>query len=217
MVRAVKRANWGMNTNFDAALTLMLNACIENKVPAKEVANFVLVILSDMQIDHADYHANDSMYDRMRMRFAEAGKRAVGEPYELPHILFWNCRKTNGFPSLSGTPNASMLSGFSPALLDVFMDKGIEALREYTPWGIFKSSLDTNRLDPMKSAFDKYWEKRNFRVVSKNLNEYEIVDPKIEVKDHLEDLHKKKCLCENPREYAPHVPDGPCRHCCGFQ
>jgi hypothetical protein len=219
MIAKTLDLNWGMNTNFEAALTLMLDACIANKVPAREVEDFVLVILSDMQIDGAHDSSDESMYKRMASRFATAGQCAVGEPYRLPHILFWNCRQTSGFPALSSTPNASMMSGFSPALLNVFVDKGIEALREYTPWGMFKSGLDNDRYKPMQIAFDKYWERRKFRVVSQNLDEYEIVDSKVEVKEHLDELHKAKkdCDCKNPHEYAPHIKDGPCRHCHGFK
>ena len=48
---------------------------------------------------------------------------------KAPHIVFWNLRKTTGFPSLSTDQNVSMLSGFSPALLYVFCEKGVASRR----------------------------------------------------------------------------------------
>ena len=177
------RGGWGMNTNFQAALNLMLDACVANKVPASEVEKLILVILSDMQMDQGD-RPNDTMYENMKKTFAAAGMRAVGEPYSVPHILFWNCRSTTGFPTLSEQPNASMMSGFSPALLNVFADKGIDALKEYTPWGMLKTSLDKERYQPMVDAFDAYWDCRSQHVQEK-------YTPLLEDYDLLFDMEEK--------------------------
>ena len=37
------------------------------------------------------------------------------------------------------------MSGFSPALLNLFCDKGIEALNSCTPWSVLEKSLDNDR------------------------------------------------------------------------
>jgi hypothetical protein len=79
--------------------------------------------------------------------FAKMGERLYGSsetgtgtetqaqtPLKPPHIVFWNLRKTTGFPCLSTDENVSMMSGFSPALLNVFCQKGINGLKNYTPW-----------------------------------------------------------------------------------
>jgi hypothetical protein len=137
--------NCGLNTNFYAAMELILNAIIQSKLSPDEVQDLVLVILSDMQIDEADKHADKAMYDNIKNRYSEAGMRLYGKPFKPPHILMWNLRSTNGFPCLSSQPNVSMMSGFSPVLLNVFCEKGLNALQSCTPWSIMVECLDNNR------------------------------------------------------------------------
>ena len=135
----------GLNTNFYAAMDLILNAIIQSKLSPDEVQDLVLVILSDMQIDEADKHADKTMYDNIKNRYSDAGLRLYGKPFNPPHILMWNLRSTNGFPCLSSQPNVSMMSGFSPVLLNVFCEKGFNALQSCTPWSIMIECLDNHR------------------------------------------------------------------------
>ena len=144
MVDTVKRADWGMNTNFYAALKLILDAIITQKLEPDDVEDMVLVIFSDMQIDNADgsYHTLMTTIDT---QYAAAGLRLWNKPFKTPHILFWNLRSTSGFPTLSTQPNTSMMSGFSPALLNLFCDEGLESLSQCSPWSLFMKSLNSNR------------------------------------------------------------------------
>jgi hypothetical protein len=144
-VRKVRFAKWGANTNFMEALYLILDAIVEKKLPAEEVKNMVLVILSDMQMDAADKHDKKTLFETMKAEYSEAGLKVHGVPYEIPFILFWNLRSTNGFPTLSTNDNCAMMSGFEPALLNVFCDKGIDALRSSNPWSILVDSLANER------------------------------------------------------------------------
>lgn len=146
MVYKVKEANWNMNTNFYAALDLILNSIVENKLSPESVEDLVLVILSDMQMDMADRdYTSKSLYDVIKMKYAEAGIRVFGKPYNPPHILFWNLRATNGFPCLSKQANSSMMSGFNPALLTNFSEEGIQALEKCTPWYVFMKNINNER------------------------------------------------------------------------
>lgn len=135
----------GLNTNFYAAMDLILNAIIQSKLSPDEVQDLVLVILSDMQVDEADKHADMAMYDNIKNRYSDAGMRLYGKPFKPPHILMWNLRSTSGFPCLSYQTNVSMMSGFSPALLNVFCEKGLDALQSCTPWSILMECLDNHR------------------------------------------------------------------------
>lgn len=137
--------NSGLNTNFHAALDLILNAIIQSKLSPEDVQDMVLVILSDMQLDQADKTTNQSMYDSIKTKYEAAGNRLYGKPFKPPHILLWNLRSTSGFPTLSTQANASMLSGFSPALLNLFCDEGIDALQACTPWSLLTQSLENER------------------------------------------------------------------------
>jgi hypothetical protein len=158
-VGIVSRAEWGMNTNFYAALDTILDAIIETKTAPEDVQDMVLVILSDMQMDSADRTTKQvSLYETMEKKYADAGIRVHGQPYKPPHILFWNLRSTSGFPTLSNQSNASMMSGFSPALLNLFCEQGLEALQSCSPWSLLERSLANPRYkimgDKIKQEFD---------------------------------------------------------------
>ena len=151
MVDRVKNCNWGMNTNFHAAMKLMLDAIVENRLPAADVKNMVLAVFSDMQIDTAG--GTHTMMGEIEQLYADAGRRVCGEPYTPPHILFWNLRSTNGFPTLSTQKNATMFSGFSPALLNLFCEKGLSGVLECTPWNMLVESLNNERYKSFEEKF----------------------------------------------------------------
>ena len=55
-----------------------------------------------MQFDSSYHNCEifDSAYDVIKRKFEMAGLRTTHKmPYSPPHILFWNLRKTNGFPA----------------------------------------------------------------------------------------------------------------------
>ena len=148
MVATVSRADWGMNTNFALALKMILDAIISQKLKPDDVEDMVLVIFSDMQMDQADRQST-SLMETIEKQYAEAGQRLWGKPFKAPHILFWNLKSTSGFPSLSTQKNASMMSGFSPALLNVFCEEGLTALQSCSPWSLFIKSLENERYKPL--------------------------------------------------------------------
>jgi hypothetical protein len=130
---------------------MILNAIISQKLEPHDVEDMVLAIFSDMQKDQAD-RTSMSLMDTIEKRYADAGLRLWGKPFKVPHILFWNLRSTSGFPTLSTQRNASMMSGFSPALLNLFCDEGLEALQSCTPWSLFVKGLNNERY----SVLDTY-------------------------------------------------------------
>ena len=154
-VEVVKSAPWGMNTNFYAALDLILDAIIQNKMAPEDVEDMILVILSDMQIDEGDRSNKESLYETMKAKYEAAGIRVNGKGYKPPHILFWNLRSTSGFPTLSNQPNASMMSGFSPSLLNLFCDQGLTALQSCTPWSLLNKSLENERYNIMSNKLNE--------------------------------------------------------------
>ena len=139
-VNKVYDCEWGMNTNFTSALKKILDACVEKKLSEFEVSNIVLVILSDMQIDHqGNEKLNQTMWNHINFLYAEKGYKVI------PHILFWNLRLTTGFPVSTNQPGATMFSGYSPAILNNFCEKGVDALKDETPWSSFMELLDIPR------------------------------------------------------------------------
>jgi len=154
-VQVIKNAEWGMNTNFHAALDTILSTIIQNKMTPEDVQDMVLVVLSDMQMDCGDNCDKSVLYETMKQKYEVAGIRVHGRPYKPPHILFWNLRSTSGFPSLSNQLNASMMSGFSPALLNLFCDQGMNALQSSTPWSLLLKSLENDRYKIMSNKLSR--------------------------------------------------------------
>ena len=154
MVRKIRACDWGMNTNFDSALHLILDVIIENRLSVEDVENMVLVILSDMQIDCAE--VGKTMFEHIESEYRNAGIRVHGKPYSVPHIVFWNLNTTSGTPVLSSTKNTSMMSGSSPALLQQFCDHGVEALRSFTPWRSMLEQLNNSRYEILKNHAINY-------------------------------------------------------------
>ena len=152
-VETISKADWGMNTNFHAALNTILDAIIQSQMPPEDVQDMVLVVLSDMQMDAGDKCDKQVLYDTMKAKYEAAGIRVHGKPYKPPHILFWNLRSTSGFPTLSTQPNCSMMSGFSPSLLNVFCEQGMRALNACTPWSVLEKSIENKRYNIMGSKF----------------------------------------------------------------
>ena len=97
----------------------------------------------------------DSMYAEIAVKYANAGMLVHGKPYKPPHILFWNLRTTQGFPVLSYEKNTSMMSGYSPALLNEFCNKGVDALKECTPWSVLISSLEKERYEVLTNKLNE--------------------------------------------------------------
>lgn len=139
-VRTISRADWGMNTDFFKAMKMILDTLVKNQVPPEQAKGLVLAVFSDMQIDAAQTSSGtpQAMHTRICEMYAKHG-------YDVPHVLYWNLRTTDGFPSVTTEKNVTMLSGFSPVLLNVLEDKGIEALTEYTPFRMLSEMLDSHR------------------------------------------------------------------------
>jgi hypothetical protein len=134
---------------------MILSAITQNKLPAEDVENMVLVVLSDMQMDQSDCVKPDVLYNKIKQEYANAGISVIGKPYNPPHILFWNLRSTSGFPILSTQTNASMMSGFSPVLLNSFVENGFESIQSCTPWSTLLSSLEKERYAILKNKLDE--------------------------------------------------------------
>ena len=157
-VNKVMTSSWGMTTDFYLAVDLIRQGIEDNKLSREVAENLVLVVFSDMQMNNASKSINDlseraTLFENIKQLFAKMGERLYGQPCKAPHIVFWNLRKTTGFPSLSTDQNVSMMSGFSPALLNVFCEKGVDGLQWYNPWNTLLDSLHNKRYDGFDRVF----------------------------------------------------------------
>lgn len=161
-VDKIKDIEGGMNTDFYRAMDLILDTIIENKIPSEDVENLVLAVFSGMQFDasqqcqcHTDQAIDQAIIDQattaktvrkiLEQKYHDAGVKVCGKGYKVPRILFWNLKNTTGFPELSYQDNITMLSGYSPMLLNAFVEQGISGLQNITPWLMLNNMLNKDR------------------------------------------------------------------------
>lgn len=159
-VDEVKKGDWGMNTNFYGAFQLILDAVVSAELTPEDVGKLTLVILSDMQMDSADPSASNyaSLFSRIASLFTAQGMKVCGAPYPVPKVVFWNLRKTSGFPSTTTDANSIMISGGSDAVLNDLCEKGIEAITDINPWNAFVEIVSKERYSCLDSVFAEYAE-----------------------------------------------------------
>ena len=138
------QSRWGMNTDLHAVFVhLLLPLAVKHRVPREEMVKR-LFVFSDMQFDAAaatvaaDVRAADGAgtwrggaglgwetnHDAIARVYAEAG-------YDVPEIVYWNLAgELQTVPVEAGRKGVALVSGFSPAMMKVFMGEGEEAEAE---------------------------------------------------------------------------------------
>lgn len=118
----MNQSSWGMSTNLDKAMDVILETAVTHRVPREEMPE-MLLILSDMQFD-----GNVKVGPEMGMQYtrdvktqsamAMIASKYAAAGYTVPKVVFWNLNAEAGnMPvSLSHTGTA-LISGFSPAIL----------------------------------------------------------------------------------------------------
>jgi len=169
MVKSAASASWGGTTNFEKTMNLMINTCVKHKVPASEVAELNLLVLSDMQFNQAArngyYGGNTSVwltkYERIKKAWSAAGyKDPMTNKPICPQITFWNLRgDTMDFPSSANTPGVTMISGFSINGLRAFMNgddmSSLESDKKPTPYDGLRNTLDSERYDTIREMIEE--------------------------------------------------------------
>ena len=108
-VSQLHRAHWEMNTNLESVFSLILGRAIQFKLPEEDMPTDIL-ILSDMQFDQAMRNPADSVIRMIRSDYLTAG-------YEIPNVIFWNLRTSNGIPVKFDEKGTALVSGFSPSIM----------------------------------------------------------------------------------------------------
>ena len=162
-VKLVRDADWGKNTDFHKAMNLILDQIKTNKIPAEDVEDLVLVVFSDMQFDAEEIirgpvsgpvsgpiKSIETIIPIISQKFHDVGIEVCGKGYKMPHILFWNLQSTNGFPELSYQNNVTMLSGYSPALFNSFIQSSTSGLKDISPWRMLTDMLNNRRYNHLE-------------------------------------------------------------------
>lgn len=145
-VAAMKRADWGMSTDFAAVFEkLVLPMALKHRIKPEDMVKRVFVF-SDMHFDQAEWtkcEYNDdgtlkeddtkatawsTSYERIQNAYRAAG-------YEMPELVFWNLAGGRAGLTGHGDPTApkpvtaamegtALVSGYSQGMLKVFLDGG---------------------------------------------------------------------------------------------
>lgn len=163
-VQSAMGAHWEMSTDFQKALEMVLEACVQGDVPPEEIGELSLVVLSDMQFDSArsdtwgrqrQGSAWDTQHERLVKSFEEAGLESKWkQPYPVPRVIFWNLRgETRDFPASATTPGVECVSGFSPNLLKLFMQGSVgESTTIVNPYETLRRALDDPRYQRVREV-----------------------------------------------------------------
>jgi AraC-like DNA-binding protein len=113
--RQLQGAHWEMNTNLEAAFTMLLNTAVKENVSEDEMPT-VLLILSDMQFDRCIRGGHQHAMGMIRSKYKNAG-------YELPQVVFWNINARVGqVPVKFNESGTAVVSGCSPTILKSVLD-----------------------------------------------------------------------------------------------
>lgn len=129
-VRNMVKSNWGMNTNLQASLQLLLRVASQNGVTRYDMPE-TLLIMSDMEFDSC---AEGTNLDGIRAQYEGAG-------YEMPQVVFWNLnsRQRNNTPVQAHDTGTALVSGFSPSILKGVLGNPID------PRSVFRDTVDVPR------------------------------------------------------------------------
>ena len=156
MVQTISNIQWGQNTDMLNMAHTVASFCQEYKIPAEELPEAIL-ILSDMQFDHAHDHTWADAHERIEQIWRDHGY------YKCPQIIFWNLRASNTQVVPSDRKGVSMLSGFSPMMLkSVFSGEMFQQVVEededdpveLTPYETVVRLLENDAYDPVRAELD---------------------------------------------------------------
>lgn len=132
-VNCLSRAPWGGNTDFIAALQLILDTARHSHIAQADMPKR-LIVISDMQFDSAAGSGSKTTYTILQNRFTTYG-------YTIPHVVFWNVNGAIGdFAAKASMPNVSLVSGYS---IDVL--KAVLSGTEITPESTMLAAINDER------------------------------------------------------------------------
>lgn len=131
------------NTNIEAVFDLILDIAVENNISKTEMIKNILII-SDMEFDHAQGHyfnkghkLTKPLFDEIMERYKEAG-------YDLPKLIFWNVNsRTKTIPLIENELGVTLVSGFSQNVMKMVMSN------KYNPYEVLIETLDSARYKPI--------------------------------------------------------------------
>lgn len=134
--QSLRGAEWGMNTNLQAAFDLILSKAIAAREAgvAFEMPS-TLVVLSDMEFDSPGVRGtNEAVLER---KFRAAG-------FAVPTLVFWNLNGRVGNLPGGNRPGVVLVSGYSPRIADIVLGGQFDQL---SPEIIMRAAVCVPRYD----------------------------------------------------------------------
>lgn len=128
----MERSDWGMSTNVESALDLILKSAVTHSVPESHMPT-KLLILSDMQFNNCV--RGGTLSETLTRKFEEAG-------YKVPDVIFWNLNASNNVPVTFDQKGTALVSGFSPSLM-----KSVLSCESLDPVQMMKDTVCVERYD----------------------------------------------------------------------
>lgn len=126
------KADWGMNTNLEATIELVLERAIMFDIVADDMPTH-LIIISDMEFD-ACARYDESVFKMINRRFEEAG-------YKMPSIVFWNVNgRVGNVPVNKRDKGVLLVSGASQNVVNFILKKSYDDLM-----GLVREVVDSER------------------------------------------------------------------------
>ena len=125
-LRNISQADWGMNTDFEAAYEHILRVATRHDVLPDSMPTMLLV-LSDMQFD--DSQSGMPPFEHIKEEYERCG-------YKLPKIVIWNLNAHFGTPARCSDDSVAMVSGFSPSIM-----KAVLNAEEFNPISVMMEAL----------------------------------------------------------------------------
>lgn len=184
-------ATMNLNSNIFLAIHKILQGFIDSKMPPEWINSMTWILFSDMQqvddntLPYSSTTATspsalrrflifESVYDKIKSLFYKAGILSdYRKPFEPCHIVFWNLKSSLGFPCQSTTPNVTMVSGYTPTILNQFIKPNTISLSSSTtthtkthtnthttttPWETVRTIMNHPRYNPMEQLLIDSWD-----------------------------------------------------------
>lgn len=133
--------NWGGSTNLQATFELILSRGKAYQLDQKDMPKR-LWIVSDMQFNQVNDYGRSTNFEAIDKMYSESG-------YTRPQIVFWNVNgASDDFPVSVGDHGTALISGFSPSVMKAVL----EGDDSFSPYGIMRKTLDSERLRPVRVA-----------------------------------------------------------------
>lgn len=153
------------NTDFEAALDLILKTAVNNNTPQEDLPK-KLYVISDMQFDEArgsitpgwvrgdNFRGEEPFMETMRKKYEAHG-------YSLPSIVYWNVRASSCgiFQQKFDGEDCAMVSGYSPSLFKSIIEgttyeevisedgKSVGVREKIDPMTVMMTTLNNPRYD----------------------------------------------------------------------